>query len=334
MVATQLRVRGIRDERVLEAMAAVPRHEFVPRELWSQADGDHPLPIGGGQTISQPYIVALMIEALAAEGDTVLEIGTGTGYEAAVLSRIAARVLTVERSSHSPAPPAKTSLVWDMTTSKLSREMAARACPARRPASESSWLPPPLPCPMPCSGSSTKTAEWLCPSVALMNRSYSCCASAPARSPRQVLVDVASCHWWGVEASRGVQSGARAGSRWRFSTRWILPRRARRLHVSASTARLCPSRFLTRTAKPCRCRAPAEVFPAPSADATRPYRPWWHHQQGTADILQEFDQLCVALLRRTFASTRQRHNASADLCLRYGSTKSCQRSVTSCGTRA
>ena len=98
MVATQLRGRGIRDERVLQAMSVVPRHEFVPRELWSEAYGDHPLPIGGGQTISQPYIVALMIEALAAEAaDTVLEIGTGTGYEAAVLSRIAARVLTVER---------------------------------------------------------------------------------------------------------------------------------------------------------------------------------------------------------------------------------------------
>ncbi len=98
LVATQLRGRGIRDQRVLQAMAEVPRHEFVPRELWGEAYGDHPLPIGGGQTISQPYIVALMIEALAAEaGDTVLEIGTGTGYEAAVLSRIAARVLTVER---------------------------------------------------------------------------------------------------------------------------------------------------------------------------------------------------------------------------------------------
>jgi protein-L-isoaspartate(D-aspartate) O-methyltransferase len=98
MVAEQLRDRGIRDERVLQAMAMVPRHEFVPREAWGEAYEDHPLPIGEGQTISQPYIVALMIEALGAEADdTVLEIGTGTGYEAAVLSRIAARVLTVER---------------------------------------------------------------------------------------------------------------------------------------------------------------------------------------------------------------------------------------------
>jgi protein-L-isoaspartate(D-aspartate) O-methyltransferase len=98
MVAKQLRDRRIRDERVLQAMATVPRHEFVPAAVWRQAYDDHPLPIGDGQTISQPYIVAFMIEALAAEaGDTVLEIGTGTGYEAAVLSLIAARVLTVER---------------------------------------------------------------------------------------------------------------------------------------------------------------------------------------------------------------------------------------------
>jgi protein-L-isoaspartate(D-aspartate) O-methyltransferase len=70
----------------------------VPREAWDEAYADHPLPLGEGQTISQPYVVALMLEALGAEaGDTVLEIGTGTGYEAALLSRLAARVLTVER---------------------------------------------------------------------------------------------------------------------------------------------------------------------------------------------------------------------------------------------
>ena len=98
MIAEQLRRRGIRDERVLQAMATVPRHQFVPRQAWGEAYEDHPLPIGDGQTISQPFMVAFMIEALAAEaGDTVLEIGTGTGYEAAVLSCISARVLTVER---------------------------------------------------------------------------------------------------------------------------------------------------------------------------------------------------------------------------------------------
>jgi protein-L-isoaspartate(D-aspartate) O-methyltransferase len=98
MVAEQLRDRSVRDERVLQAMATVPRHEFIPQEEWGEAYEDHPLPIGAGQTISQPYIVAFMIEALGVEADDiVLEIGTGTGYEAAVLSRIASRVFTVER---------------------------------------------------------------------------------------------------------------------------------------------------------------------------------------------------------------------------------------------
>ena len=97
MVETQLRRRGIRDERVLRAMGEVPRHEFVPRELLREAYDDHPLPIGGGQTISQPYIVAQMVEALALEGrERVLEVGTGSGYEAAVLARLAARVYTIE----------------------------------------------------------------------------------------------------------------------------------------------------------------------------------------------------------------------------------------------
>jgi protein-L-isoaspartate(D-aspartate) O-methyltransferase len=98
MVKKQLADRGIRDERVLQAMTTVPRHEFLPPHAWREAYDDHPLPIGEGQTISQPYIVAFMVEALAVEPfDTVLEIGAGTGYEAAVLSRIAAQVYTVER---------------------------------------------------------------------------------------------------------------------------------------------------------------------------------------------------------------------------------------------
>ena len=97
MVETQLRRRGIRDERVLKAMGEVPRHEFVPPELLRESYEDHPLPIGGGQTISQPYIVAQMVEALALQGgERVLEVGTGSGYQAAVLARLAARVYTVE----------------------------------------------------------------------------------------------------------------------------------------------------------------------------------------------------------------------------------------------
>jgi len=97
MVERQLRRRGIRDERVLEAMEKVPRHEFVLPEFISKSYEDHPLPIGGGQTISQPYMVAAMAEALALSGtERVLEVGTGSGYEAAVLARLAAHVYTIE----------------------------------------------------------------------------------------------------------------------------------------------------------------------------------------------------------------------------------------------
>lgn len=98
MVKTQLRDRGIRDELVTNAMARVPREEFVAEEYRSQAYEDHPLPIGEGQTISQPYIVAAMLEALSLRrADKVLEIGTGTGYQTALLAEIADKVYSMER---------------------------------------------------------------------------------------------------------------------------------------------------------------------------------------------------------------------------------------------
>jgi len=97
MVAQQIEARGLSDPRVLAAMRKVPRHAFVPAEEARLAYGDHPLPIGLGQTISQPYIVAFMTEALALRGgETVLEVGTGSGYQAAVLGEIAAQVYTIE----------------------------------------------------------------------------------------------------------------------------------------------------------------------------------------------------------------------------------------------
>jgi protein-L-isoaspartate(D-aspartate) O-methyltransferase len=97
MVATQIRSRGIKDKRVLEAMEKVPRHLFVPETYRPQAYSDSPLPIGYGQTISQPYIVALMTEALKIEpGDKVFEVGTGSGYQAAVLAEMGAEVFTME----------------------------------------------------------------------------------------------------------------------------------------------------------------------------------------------------------------------------------------------
>ena len=98
MVRTQLAERGIRDPRVLQAMLEVPRHEFVPEPLRSEAYEDRPLPIGAGQTISQPYIVALMLQHLALQpNDRVLEVGSGSGYVTALLSRICAEIYSVER---------------------------------------------------------------------------------------------------------------------------------------------------------------------------------------------------------------------------------------------
>jgi len=98
MVESQLRSRDISDPRVLEAFLAVPRHEFVPPEQREQAYDDCPLPIGEGQTISQPYMVAAMTQALSLTGvETVLEVGTGSGYQAAILARLAARVYTIEQ---------------------------------------------------------------------------------------------------------------------------------------------------------------------------------------------------------------------------------------------
>ncbi|HVN55164.1 MAG TPA: protein-L-isoaspartate(D-aspartate) O-methyltransferase [Anaerolineaceae bacterium] len=97
MVAEQIEARGIRDPRVLEAMRQVPRHRFVNSENWDHAYADGPLPTGFGQTISQPYIVALMTSLLHLQGsEKVLEIGTGSGYQAAILALLAREVFTVE----------------------------------------------------------------------------------------------------------------------------------------------------------------------------------------------------------------------------------------------
>ncbi len=98
MVQSQLRERGIRDERVLEAMLQIPRHEFVADEFKPQAYEDHPIPIGEGQTISQPFIVAASLQALTLQGtETVLEVGTGSGYQTALLAALARTVYSIER---------------------------------------------------------------------------------------------------------------------------------------------------------------------------------------------------------------------------------------------
>jgi protein-L-isoaspartate(D-aspartate) O-methyltransferase len=98
MVESQLRQRGIRDERLLAAMSTVPRHEFVSQQNWNEAYADHPIPIAEKQTTSQPYMIAAMIQAAEIKPeDRVLEIGAGSGYQTAVLAELASQVFAVER---------------------------------------------------------------------------------------------------------------------------------------------------------------------------------------------------------------------------------------------
>ena len=98
MVAQQLRQRGISDERLLAAMAKVPRHEFVSQQNWPEAYADHPIPIAEQQTTSQPYMIAAMVQAAGVKPeDRVLEIGAGSGYQTAVLAELAGQVFAVER---------------------------------------------------------------------------------------------------------------------------------------------------------------------------------------------------------------------------------------------
>jgi protein-L-isoaspartate(D-aspartate) O-methyltransferase len=98
MVQEQLRARGIRDENVLAAMERIPRQEFIARPIWNDAYGDHPVPLASGQSVSQPYMVASMLQALDLRRDCrVLEIGTGTGYQAALLAEISEFVVSIER---------------------------------------------------------------------------------------------------------------------------------------------------------------------------------------------------------------------------------------------
>ncbi len=124
MVRTQIEERGIRDPRVLDAMRTVPRHEFVPKNFQHDAYEDHPLPIGEEQTISQPYIVAAMLEYLALQaddsgGDRVLEIGTGSGYVTALLSLLSAEVYSVERHAQLAASAEGTLLRLDYRNVKI-----------------------------------------------------------------------------------------------------------------------------------------------------------------------------------------------------------------------
>jgi len=134
MVEGQLRARGIVDERVLAAMARVPRHEFAPQSYRDQAYEDYPLPIGENQTISQPYIVALMLEALAlTAADRVLEVGTGSGYVTALLAELAAEVVSAERHVSLASEATETLSRLGYTNVKVMVGDGSQGFPARAP---------------------------------------------------------------------------------------------------------------------------------------------------------------------------------------------------------
>ncbi len=134
MVDLQMRRRGIGDERVLDAFREVPREAFVPDDQRSQAYGDHPLAIGSGQTISQPYIVALMIEAAAIGPDAkVLEVGAGSGYAAAVIGQLARAVIAIERHSELAEAAARRLAELGVANVRIIQGDGTRGWPAEAP---------------------------------------------------------------------------------------------------------------------------------------------------------------------------------------------------------
>ena len=134
MVRSQIAARDIRNPRVLDAMREVPRHRFVPLEYRNRAYLDRPLPIGLGQTISQPYIVAAMTELLRPEStDRVLEIGTGSGYQAAVISRLVAKVYTIEIVPELAERAAKTLAELGYTNVEVTSGDGYRGIPSQAP---------------------------------------------------------------------------------------------------------------------------------------------------------------------------------------------------------
>jgi protein-L-isoaspartate(D-aspartate) O-methyltransferase len=134
MVEHQIAARGVRDPRVLSAMREVPRHLFVPETLRSAAYQDRPLPIGSDQTISQPYIVALMTALLEpSPGDTVLEIGAGSGYQAAILGMLVAQVITIERLPEIAASARERLRYLGITNVEVEVGDGTKGFPARAP---------------------------------------------------------------------------------------------------------------------------------------------------------------------------------------------------------
>jgi protein-L-isoaspartate(D-aspartate) O-methyltransferase len=151
MVAMQLRARGIFDQRVLDAFLRVPRHEFIPEAYRDRAYEDHPLPIRDGQTISQPYIVAIMLDALELKPtDKVLEVGTGSGYVTALLAELTAQVYSIERHSALAAEAQRVLTTLGYTNVEIVVGDGTAGLPAHAPydaiivSAASSELPPAL----------------------------------------------------------------------------------------------------------------------------------------------------------------------------------------------
>jgi len=164
MVERQIKARGVRDPLVLDAMARVPRERFVPDRLKGQAYWDRPLPIDAGQTISQPYIVAYMIEALALKGgEKVLEIGAGSGYAAAVLAEIASEVYTIER--HGTLAAKASTALQDAGYTNFTSFMvtAPGAGKTRRRSMLSLYRPEHPSCPKRSSPNWPEAGGWWCP---------------------------------------------------------------------------------------------------------------------------------------------------------------------------
>ena len=197
MVDRQIEARGVRDPRVLAAMRTVPRERFVPPELVGFAFDDGPLPIGMGQTISQPYIVALMSAALELRGDeTVLEIGTGSGYAAAILGQLARRVLTVERR-HWRRQRARNCGSSATKTSKSTTETAHSAGPSKRRSMVSWWPRRPRWCRTRSGLNWLRAGTLSSPSVPPTACRTCCARPAPTAigSGATPSVPCASCRW-------------------------------------------------------------------------------------------------------------------------------------------
>ncbi len=208
MVQRQLRRRGIGDARVLAAMGRVPREQFLPPPFRDQAYADCALAIDCGQTISQPYMVALMTEALQLSGgEKVLEIGTGSGYQAAVLAELARQVVTIERYAELSARAAAVLDELGYRNVTLLTGDGTLGWPADAPYDRILVTAAAQRCRSRCWRSWPREESWLCPSAAAACRCCKRFAASATRSRRSSFPPAASCRWWAPRAGRSSAQG-------------------------------------------------------------------------------------------------------------------------------